>query len=137
MSELARASAPAPTVDVAILHQLQIITEQLTTVHNRLDALEKASSRSLGRTAQDVVPAGLFQDLHPLLLPTAAVGVPVLLLPLLLLTARRTHREQRASAAAQLQGPIEQRRDSPHAQPQQQSDPRILATLGHPAQLSI
>lgn len=72
MSELARASAPAPVDNEAIMNQLRIITEQLTTVNHRLNALELASYRSLDRTAQRVVPAELSQDLNPLLLPTPA-----------------------------------------------------------------
>lgn len=91
MSELARASASPPADNEAIMHQLRIITEQLTTVNRRLNALELASTRSLDRTAENVVPAELNQDLNPLLLPTPAYGP--CFLSLILLTARRTQSE--------------------------------------------
>lgn len=66
MSEIGRASAPS---NDAILHQLQIITEQLTLVIRRLNALEQVSSPQ----TDGVVPLELSPN--RLTLPTAAYVV--------------------------------------------------------------
>lgn len=66
MSEIGRASAPSGD---AILNQLQIITEQLTLVIRRLNALEQVSSPQ----TDGVVPLELSPN--KLTLPTAAYVV--------------------------------------------------------------
>lgn len=84
LSELGLASATASTSNEAIFRQLQIITEQLTKVNDRLCALEETSRKSLDRT-EDVAPVELCETWTMPTLPTAEYVRIVLKLLLMLM----------------------------------------------------